>query len=262
MTAPIGKTVIVLGGFTGPTGTFKQVNILSSFTGPTGTFPIWNQATGPTGPNGTFESVINVGPTGIKGEVKTVIIPGFSAGGATTTFNPADKGTTTTLSNGNLTMSVLSSANSGARGTTSKSSGKWYFEFSAINTNSDGYTVLGLANASMNLNSNDLTNCVGVRNFGGMLPSGSLGSAPDGHVVGVAVDLTAKLLWVRYDTGLWNATAGASPGGTGGIDISSVSGPFFPVANMQFGSGAVTCTINCGQNAFVNGPPAGFTQWG
>jgi len=68
-------------GPTGPNGTLKRVNIFSTFTGPTGTFPVWGQinaAQQAAAPTGTYESVVYVGPTGVKGETKTVIIPGFT----------------------------------------------------------------------------------------------------------------------------------------------------------------------------------------
>lgn len=70
------KTVVVLPGPTGPTGTIKGVNILGAFTGATGQLPQWQQATGPTGANGTLERVYNSG-TGATGKFKTVIISGY-----------------------------------------------------------------------------------------------------------------------------------------------------------------------------------------
>lgn len=82
MSAPVNKSVRVLAGPTGPTGTFEGVHILSSFTGPTGTFPIWNQINATQqaqSPTGAFESVYPLaGATGVKGEIKTVIIPGYT----------------------------------------------------------------------------------------------------------------------------------------------------------------------------------------
>jgi hypothetical protein len=70
-------------GPTGPNATLKRVAILSAFTGPTGTFPVWGQinaAQQASAPTGTFEEVVYIpnGPTGVKGEMKTVIIPGFT----------------------------------------------------------------------------------------------------------------------------------------------------------------------------------------
>ena len=81
MTVNTQKLVRVRAAPTGPTGTWKQVNVLAAFTGPTGTFPVWGQinaAQQALSPTGTFEEVVNVGPTGAKGEIKTVIIPGFT----------------------------------------------------------------------------------------------------------------------------------------------------------------------------------------
>jgi hypothetical protein len=78
MTDGLQKTVIVLGGPTGPTGTIKGVNILKTFTGVTGEHAFWLQYTGGTGPKGILERVYNIGPTGVSGEHKTVFILGFS----------------------------------------------------------------------------------------------------------------------------------------------------------------------------------------
>lgn len=78
------KTVVVLGGPTGPTGTIEGVNILSAFTGATGQFRQWLQATGASGPTGLLKRVYNIGPTGISGAHKNVIISGFSANAALT----------------------------------------------------------------------------------------------------------------------------------------------------------------------------------
>lgn len=74
--AGIQKTVVVLAGPTGPTGTIKGVNIIKNVTGPSGTIPQWLQATGPTGANGTLERVYNSG-TGATGKFKTVTILGY-----------------------------------------------------------------------------------------------------------------------------------------------------------------------------------------
>ena len=77
MTA-ILKTVVVLSGPTGPTGTIKGVHILSAFTGASGGHANWLQATGPTGVHGQLERVYNVTDgAGRTGAHKTVIISGF-----------------------------------------------------------------------------------------------------------------------------------------------------------------------------------------
>lgn len=70
------KTVIVLSPASGPTGTFEGVNILPNITGPSGLYPQWQQATGNTGPAGILTQVYNIGPTGVSGAHKSVIIVG------------------------------------------------------------------------------------------------------------------------------------------------------------------------------------------
>lgn len=78
MTNGVQKTVVVLAGPTGPTGTMKGVVILSAFTGFTGELAQWLQATGPTGGvHGEIERVYSIANTGPKGVHKTVIIKGF-----------------------------------------------------------------------------------------------------------------------------------------------------------------------------------------
>lgn len=75
------KTVRVIAGPTGPTGTMKGVRIFSNITGPTGLFAQWAQG-GQGGPTGTFESVYPVGATAYAaartGTYKTVIIAGYT----------------------------------------------------------------------------------------------------------------------------------------------------------------------------------------
>lgn len=80
MTVNTQKLVRVLAGPTGPGG-LDGVRILSTFTGPTGTFAVWGQinaAQQALSPTGTFDTVYSVGATGVPGEIKTVIIPGYT----------------------------------------------------------------------------------------------------------------------------------------------------------------------------------------
>lgn len=82
MTAPINKSVRVLAGPTGPTGTVAGVFIFTGFTGPTGTFPVWNQinaAQQSQSPTGTFKEIY-VAQAGVNKDktTKTVIISGYT----------------------------------------------------------------------------------------------------------------------------------------------------------------------------------------
>lgn len=264
------KTVIILGGPTGPTGTFKGVNILGSFTGPTGTYPIWSQATGNTGPNGTFESVYNIGPTGPTGTIKTVIIPGFAGGGgAATTWNPLDKDTLVTLSATNHTATITTTgSNSGVRGTTSHAAGKWYLEYSA-NVIGTFHSHRGFATAAQILTNFDTTHSFGMNEAGGLdTPTGGSLGDPTGHVIGVAIDIGVGKWWVRLDNGAWMGVSTTSDpvAGTNGSDYTSIipaATAIFPCL-MGFSNAGhiVACTINCGDSAFANPAPAGYTKWG
>jgi hypothetical protein len=68
---------VVLGAPTGPTGNVQGVNIFANITGASGQYKRWTQATGVTGAHGQFKRVYNIGASGIKGEHKTIIIPGY-----------------------------------------------------------------------------------------------------------------------------------------------------------------------------------------
>lgn len=180
-----------------------------------------------------------------------------------TTWNGSDKSTHITLSTGNhVATSVAGSGNEGVRGTTSKSSGKWYLEYPVISFGGFGGGILGFGDASYSLTGGlDLTHSFGVRHNGALPTPGTMGSAPDGKVVSIAVDLTSELIWVRYDAGNWNNDAGADPAaGTNGLSISGFhSGAVFPLVWLQFNP--CNATINAGDSAFVHSVPSGFTAW-
>lgn len=79
MTDGLQKTVVVLAGPTGPTGTVEGVIIHSAFTGLTGQFPQWLQSTGPTGGiHGEVKRVYPIAQTGPNGVHKHVIIRGYA----------------------------------------------------------------------------------------------------------------------------------------------------------------------------------------
>lgn len=73
---------------------------------------------------------------------------------------------------------------------------------------------------------------------GGMTAMG--GSLALDDVVQIAVDVEARLFWVRRNgEGDWNNTPGADPGtGTGGCDISGLNGDLFPYGGLNNAAGA------------------------
>lgn len=195
-----------------------------------------------------------------------------------TTLNPADKSASIALTDGDLTYTSNAGAavTAGVRGTTSKSSGKWFFSYDPV-TVETGTTrsAIGIARADRVLsNGRQGTDNLSI----GHVPAGTVYNTPDNNAsiaaytsaasaVDVAVDIDAKLIWFRVDGGNWNNSASADPAtGAGGISFSGKTGPWFPcvtayssvaLADGSYGKG----TLNFGASAFTYAPPAGFTAW-
>ena len=185
-------------------------------------------------------------------------------------LNPSDKGGTITLSGGNLTATA-SAGNDNVRGTTSKSTGKKYFEVT-IGSGAGGNTLaVGIANSSAPLTVTGLgldassdsivwydANACYINNGS----VGSPGSISNGQVLGIAIDLGAKLIWFCDITGSptnWNGASSNVPGTNGGFSFSASTGPWFAALGFR-GAGAMT--INFGGSGFSGSIPSGFSAWG
>jgi hypothetical protein len=181
------------------------------------------------------------------------------------TFNPADL-SNVTLSNGNLT--VTGKVGTGAaRSGTSVSSGKYYFEgkLTAIINNS---LTVGICTAAANLatvNGNSTAAAAATR-LGSIFVNNvntgaTLGTRAVNDVIGVAVDATARLIWFRVaPSGNWNGSGTADPAaGTGGLNISALSGALFVLASTGSTANDVV-TVNFGASAFSGAVPSGFTS--
>jgi hypothetical protein len=185
-----------------------------------------------------------------------------------TTLNPSDKkNVNVVLSGGNLTVTGTDTGgNNWVRSTTAQT-GQRYIEFT---TTTVANTIFGIADASgittypgndaksFGLFSNGFGSINGTfPDWGGGTPYNTYAS---GNVVGMAVDLTAKLVWFRIGGGNWNGSAGNSPStATGGISISAYTGTTHYVVV----SGDNTCvtTVNFGATAFAASAPSGFLSW-
>ena len=202
---------------------------------------------------------------------KTLARAGGGGGGPATTWNPSDKSASITLSNGNLTAADGSTGDMGVRGTTSKSSGKYYAEFTTGATYSGGDTGLGIASSSATLSSvgNTTSGCfaafasAGTIYFNGASQGTGIGAIGAGQVVCMAIDMDNKRGWLRLNTGNWNGFVSGDPAtNTSGIDISSLftSNAAFPLwcANVN----GASVTANFGGSAFTYTPPSGFSAWG
>jgi hypothetical protein len=190
-------------------------------------------------------------------------------GGATTTWNPADKAAGVTLTGGNLHAATSGAGGDNvARSTVSKTTGKAYLESLFVTIN--GQDLIGLANST-----HSLTAFIGsdLNSFGIVGSSGQIyingGSSVTGptvisnQVMGIAIDFGTSKAWFRNATTaptVWNAGGGADPvTGSGGFDFSTITGPFFAAVCLDSTSSE---TANFGQNAFSATPPTGYSAWG
>jgi len=177
------------------------------------------------------------------------------------TFNPADKGTSVTLSNGNLTDTSL--GGSGVRGTLGKSSGKWYFEVTVTGLagTSPAYPpLIGIAGATNPL----MSSWMGVSEYLYYAsPAGSTviwsnnfrttyGTAlTAGDVIGMAVDLDNRQI-IYYRNGVSQGVAFTS--------TTFAAGTYYPLVTDPNGGGSwsTTVTANFGQTAFKYSVPTGY----
>jgi len=178
-----------------------------------------------------------------------------------TTWNPADFANVT-FSNGNLTVTGTTT-NSGSRSTVGYSSGKYYAEFT-VSTWINSNTGVGLATPTATFGAAPIDTVLVLHSGNIVLNSSNTGSslAPrtSGDIIGMAVDLTARLIWFRVaPTGNWNGSSTANPAtGAGGISISALSGTLF--AGAYTGTSGEVITGNFGASAFSGSVPSGFTS--
>lgn len=167
------------------------------------------------------------------------------------TLNPSDKAAGITLSGGNLVMAGCGCAGAEmVRGTSGKSSGKWYFEVTvtslgsaqigiALNTETVNGPVGGGAGGYSYLDGGDKYN----NNTSAFYGAGYANT----NVISVVVDMDAGTL-VFWKNGASQGTA-----------YTGLSGTFFPALGSNWS--ASTLTVNFGASAFSYTPPAGHTGW-
>jgi hypothetical protein len=185
-----------------------------------------------------------------------------------TTLNPANAGPNVTLGGGNLQVTGNSPvADSGAQSTTSQASANSYIEAFFVGLGPD--TGFGFAN-TINYPNIGATSALATTIFptsgniwfNGAATGLSVGVGHDNDVYAAAINFSSKLIWYKNVTTAsnWNGTVGASPGGTGGISFSALTGPFF----MFFVISAGTTNfgqVNFGATAFTGALPSGFVAW-
>ncbi len=161
------------------------------------------------------------------------------------TWNPSDKGTGITLSNGNLT--VTSSASGTVRSTIGKSSGKWYWEDNCDNV----YCCSGAASLSLSINSNLYGQSAGfayISSSGECLTNSvtkaTYATTVTNDKVGFALDMDAGTLSI-YKNGVLLGTP-----------FTGLTGTMYAATNPI--SANFKVTTNFGATAFAYPPPGGY----
>lgn len=169
------------------------------------------------------------------------------------TWNPSDKGTGITLSNGNLTAAANTTGWHGVRSTISKTSGKWYWE---ITVNATAEHMNGIANSSVTLdrvsgNFADETSgnvylywTDGNKTSGGSSAPAYGAAYASGDVIGVAMDMDGGTITFYKN----NSSQGQA--------FSGITGTRY--AFFGSGSSSASVTANFGASAFAYAVPSGF----
>lgn len=205
--------------------------------------------------------------------------PASSGGGSTATFDPANQ-FQVTLGNGAGGVANLSAKNSvgagqfgNARGTTSKSTGKFYLEWT-VTIDAGNQVGIGFSDTTQSFASGffngGATHSMGLTitatvarwqfNSGGSTAIAAGGAATN-DVIGVAIDVGTGKVWARINAGNWNndILANQNPAtGTGGVAIGLTGAVFF---SCDVESTTIQGILNTGGSAYANTAPTGFGSW-
>ena len=173
------------------------------------------------------------------------------------------------VSNGGLTVTHgTTNSGTGVFSTAALWSGKYYFEV-ASQVSTSLSTAVGIRQYVTGVYSDAATfaNGVGVVLGASSLiyanavnTTKNLGSNALGDTYCFAVDLAARLAWVRRNGGNWNADAAANPV-TGVNGVAIPAGAMAPVVKFT-NTGATDAFVgNFGQSAFSFTVPSGFNNW-
>lgn len=189
------------------------------------------------------------------------LLGGFTPLAGATAWNPSDKTSAElVLSNSNLTATnTVSNTVRGVRAVQSRGSGKFYWEV-RIDASVTG-PVIGARSSGSSLTSIYPGTGFAILANGYIVYGASsdvtspIGSYGAGDIIGVAVDLTAGVLYARKN-GTWGT--GQDPGaGTGGV---SYGGTFTLFPHVYLGYNNDKLTANFGATPFVYPAPVGFIK--
>lgn len=177
-------------------------------------------------------------------------------------LDPATSGSHLTLSGSNLIATSSGAGDTGVRGDTGRSTGKWYFEMNFAVGTTGGDTGAGLALASATYAGLGGSSTGGTMVFhngniwvNGVFSGINVGNV-EGATLGIAVDLDNARVWYRKNAGIWNGIITNDPvTNVGGRDISSLVGALKPVLTLTNNTESITANF---AGTFVGTPPTGF----
>lgn len=193
-------------------------------------------------------------------------------------LNPLDKGTSFSISNGNLTADINAARPvfASVKGTIGITSGKYYWEFVKTSSGS-GLVQSGVwANDNLSVNVNtDLNGSLGSLTNIGMFGATSsnaiiktglstqdastLGSYTNGDVIGIAFDAdNGKLYAYKNGTEFTGQAIGSGTSILPTMATGKTYHPFVYSGNGGSGTETATTNINFGQRPFAYTPPTGF----
>lgn len=193
-----------------------------------------------------------------------------------TTLDPANKNVGVTLSNGNLTATTAVANYESVLSTTSKTSGKFYFEVTINATGGSGALTWGVAQTLPPVGTGiGATGALGyslfsVAFFADGTEKVGAPNQPSG-IVGIAIDFSNKNIWFFFPaTNNWNGVPADNPAtNTGGLNGASwyngaLSATLFSGAPVFAGCSAFNnseITFNFGATPYNHPIPAGFLSW-
>ena len=192
----------------------------------------------------------------------------FQVDGTPYTWNPSDKAAAIVLSNGNYTA-TLPDDNFGVTARAYRKApvgAKRYFELTAGGPSPGAGVATAAATLSVYLGAEQSS----IGWFQNLIQSNSIIPVADlpqfqgGDVLGVAINDTANLIWVRVKSGIspctdWNNIGSDDPAtDTGGIGYASLGGAFYPAMSADHQGDGMT--LNLGPN-FACAAPSGYSRF-
>ena len=170
-------------------------------------------------------------------------------------LNPLKKGSSITLSNGNLTL-ASSGSHGQAFGTIGISSGKWYWEFETTSS----YLAAGVALDNSQVISNAMGDHAGAWGYVSNGSSSTKQSGDAAHVSYGSACASGDVIGVAFDADNGTLTFYKN-GSSMGVAYSSMDTDltYFPVFGDSTSAGNPSGTANFGQRAFEDAAPAEHT---